>query len=102
MTRRWTLAAGLMSGKTTKRSSSKRIFAGASFATILKHKEMPLIGQNGKGTNLQKMHEEEEEEEEEEEDEEAILLIGATRSVLLIRNINPVSEIQILRQLHKG
>ena len=94
MTRRWTLAAGLMSGKTTKRSSSKRIFAGASFATILQHKEMPLIGQNGKDTNLQKMHEEEE------EDEEAILLTGATRSVLLIRNINPVSEIQILRQLH--
>ena len=79
-----------MSGKTTKRSSSKRIFAGASFATILQHKEMPLISQNGKGTNLQKMHEEEE------EDEEAILLTGATRSVLLIRNINPVSEIQVL------
>ena len=96
MTRRWTLAAGLMSGKTTKRSSSKRIFAGASFATILQHKEMPLIGQNGKDTNLQKMHEEEEDEEE----VDAILLTEATRSVLLIRNINPVSEIQILRQLH--
>ena len=91
MTRRWTFAAGLMSGKTTKRSSSNKMFAGASFATILqhncerwRHQSIPSHPK-GKDTDLQKIQEE----------EEAILLTGATRRVLLTRNINRVSGINM-------